>query len=134
MPIASNSHNMPSPDSESRGLLRRLSNGNPDIAAVLLVDGDGQVHASDAADPRLVQVATALVVPLREMLDRAAAELGCGALLDTFVTGEHACFALADVDGNRSVIIIGASASSPGALRSDARLAAESVRAGEALT
>ena len=119
---------------EGRALLRRLSAGNPDISAVLVVDGDGRVHASHSADPRLVQVATALIVPLREILDRAAAELGCGAIVDSFITGEHASFALADVDGNRTVIVVGASTSAPGALRADARFVAESVRAGEALS
>ena len=123
--------NLASTTAQTRGVLWNVANGNPDILAVILVDADGRVHASQAADPSLVQAATALVVPLREMLDRTAAELGCGALVDTFVTGESACFALADVDGSRSVVVIGASASSPGALRSDARFVADGVRAGE---
>jgi predicted regulator of Ras-like GTPase activity (Roadblock/LC7/MglB family) len=112
-------------------LTAQIIRGNPDISAVILVDGDGRVHASHAADPRLVQVATAMVVPLREMLDRAAAELGCGSVVDTFVTGEHACFALADVDGSRSVVVVGSATAPPGALRSDARFVAQGVRVGE---
>ena len=105
-----------------------LARGNPDILGVLIVDADGQVHASETTSPEIVRTAVAVVVPLREMLDRAAAELGCGELSATIVEGREASLALADVDGMRTVVVIGALGAAPGALRADSLWAAECLR------
>lgn len=105
-----------------------LTRGNPDIVGVLVVDGDGKVHASDFTASDLVAAAVAVAVPLRELLDRAAVELGCGELATTLVEGRDATLAVADVDGDRTLVIVGASGAAPGALRADALWAAESLR------
>jgi predicted regulator of Ras-like GTPase activity (Roadblock/LC7/MglB family) len=111
-------------------LVRQLSQGNPEVTAALVVDGDGRVQASESASPEVVKAAVAVLVPLRDFLDRAAAELGCGALRGSLVEGEEASFALADVDGARTAIVIGAPASAPGPLRADVLWLAEALRAG----
>ena len=105
-----------------------LARGNPDILGVLVVDADGHVHASETTSPDIVRTAVAVVVPLREMLDRAATELGCGELRATILEGQDASFAIADVDGLRSVVVIGALGAAPGALRADSLWAAECLR------
>lgn len=102
--------------------------GNPDILGVLVVDGDGQVHASETTSPDVVRSAVAVAVPLRELLDRAAAELGCGEMNATVLEGKDASLAIADIDGFRSVIVIGASGAASGALRADSLWAAECLR------
>jgi len=105
-----------------------LAQGNPDILGVLVVDGDGHVHASETTSPEIVRSAVAVAVPLRELLDRAATELGCGEMSATVVEGRDASLAIADVDGFRSVIVIGASGAASGALRADSLWAAECLR------
>lgn len=114
------------------GLMRTLIRGNPDVVGVMVVDADGRVHAGEAAQSSLLASATAVAVPLRELLDRTATELGCGELAATVVEGSHASFAMADVDGFRSVIVLGANGAAPGALRADAIWAADAVRRGAA--
>lgn len=109
-------------------LAQTVSRGNPDVLGVLVVDGDGQVHASESASPEVVRAAVAVAVPLRELLDRAATELGCGELSATVVEGREASIAIADVDGFRSVLVIGANGAAPGALRADSLWIAESLR------
>jgi predicted regulator of Ras-like GTPase activity (Roadblock/LC7/MglB family) len=94
----------------------------------LVVDGDGHVEASESTAPELVTSAVAVTVPLRDLLDRAATELGCGELSATLVEGRDASLAIADVDGFRSVVVIGASGAAPGALRADSLWAAECLR------
>jgi len=89
------------------------------VVAALVVDGSGTVAANVGASPELVRAAVAMVVPLRDLLDRAAAELGCGTLKSTLVEGSDASFALADVDGETVAIVVGQSDASPGALRAD---------------
>ena len=109
-------------------LAQTLSRGNPDILGVLVVDADGHVHASETTSPELVRSAVALTVPLRELLDRTASELGCGEMSATVLEGRDASLAIADVDGFRSVVVIGASGAAPGALRADSLWIAESLR------
>ncbi len=109
-------------------LAQMVVRGNPDVVGVLVVDGDGRVHASEAASPDLVQAALALTVPLRELLDRAAAELGCGEMRATLIEGRTASLALADVDGFRTVIVIGAIGAAGGALRADSLWVADRIR------
>ena len=100
-------------------LARTIARGNPDVLGVLVVDGDGHVDASESTSASLVTSAVAVAVPLREFLDRAASELGCGELQATVVEGRDASLAIADVDGFRSVVVIGANGAAPGALRAD---------------
>lgn len=110
-------------------LVRGLSRANPDVSAAIVVDADGRVHASDSASSELVASAVAFAVPLRELLDRSVAELGGGALMHSLIEGSDGTFALADIDGFRTVVLIGAPGSAPGSLRSDARWLAEQLRA-----
>jgi predicted regulator of Ras-like GTPase activity (Roadblock/LC7/MglB family) len=113
-------------------LASMVARGNPDILAVLVIDGDGKVHATESASPQVVAAAVAMAIPLRDLLDRATAELGCGELSSTIVEGRDASFAIADVDGFRSVIVVGAGGASPGALRADTLWVAARVRDGGA--
>ncbi|WP_437758614.1 hypothetical protein [Sorangium sp. So ce1389] len=109
-------------------LVSTLARGNPEVTAAMVVDGQGRVQASETLAPEVVRAAVAMVVPLREFLDRAAAELGCGALRGTLVEGTEATFALADVDGDRTAVVVGASGASPGALRADSIWLADELR------
>jgi predicted regulator of Ras-like GTPase activity (Roadblock/LC7/MglB family) len=109
-------------------LVARVSKGNPEVTGALLVDSGGRVVVSDGLGTQLATAAVALVMPLRDFLDRAAAELGCGALSAALIEGDAACFALADVDGDRTAIVLGRPGCSPGALRADALWLAEQVR------
>lgn len=111
-------------------LFESVSRGNPDVVGVLVVDGDGNVHASEATSADVVRAAVAMTVPLRDLLDRASAELGCGELASTLVEGKDASFAIADVDGFRSVVVIGASGASLGSLRADSVWMASRLREG----
>lgn len=113
-------------------LAQTLARGNPDILGVLVVDADGRVHASETTSPEVVRSAVAVAVPLRELLDRASSELGCGEMSATILEGRDASLAIADVDGFRSVIVIGANGAAPGALRADSLWVAEQMRRQEA--
>ena len=114
----------------SNRLALMVARGNPDVLAVLVVDGDGKVHATESTSPELVRTAAAMAVPLRDLLDRTTAELGCGELSSTIVEGRDASFAIADVDGFRSVVVVGSSGASPGALRADSLWIAARIREG----
>jgi predicted regulator of Ras-like GTPase activity (Roadblock/LC7/MglB family) len=113
-------------------LMNELTKGNPDVSGALLVDGAGRVRVSPRLDPELATAATALAVPLRDLLDRTAAELGCGAVASTLIEGERGSLAFADVDGERMVVVIGARGAAVGALRGEAVWLAERLRASEA--
>ena len=109
-----------------------IARGNPDVLAVLVVDGDGKVHATESTSPEVVRTAAAMAVPLRDLLDRTTAELGCGELSSTVVEGRDASFAIADVDGFRSVVVVGSGGASPGSLRADSMWIAARLRDGAA--
>lgn len=109
-----------------------VARGNPDVLAVLVVDGDGKVHATESTAPDLVKTAAAMAIPLRDMLDRTSAELGCGELSATVVEGRDASFAIADIDGFRSVVVVGSGGAAPGALRADSMWIAARLREGAA--
>lgn len=113
-------------------LAASVARGNPEVTGALLVDAGGQVLACEGLGAQLATAAVALVVPLRDFLDRVAAELGCGALASTVVEGTTAGFAIADVDGDRSAIVLGRPGCSPGSLRADALWLAEQLRFGAA--
>lgn len=108
-------------------LTNTLTRGNPDVVGAIVVDADGKVRAEDVS-PELLQAAVAIAVPLRELLDRASAELGCGEMVTTIVEGRAASLAIADVDGFRTVVVIGVSGAAVGALRADAKWLAQSLR------
>lgn len=112
--------------------VRQLARGNPEITGAMLVEASGAVAASEGLGEQLATAAVALVLPLREFLDRAAAELGCGALACSIVEGSAASFALADIDGSRTAIVLGRPGCSPGALRADALWLADQLRMAEA--
>ena len=109
-------------------LAQTLARGNADVLGILVVDGDGRVHASETMSPEIVRSAAAMVVPLRELLDRASSELGCGELSAAVLEGRDASLAIADVDGFQSVVVIGAAGSAPGALRADSLWLADRIR------
>lgn len=111
-------------------LAQMLTRGNPDVAGVLVIDGDGRVHASDTSSEELLKTALAIVVPLRELVDRAATELGCGDMSTTLIEGTQASMAISDVDGYRSVVVVGTRGAALGALRADAIWVAEHLRKG----
>jgi predicted regulator of Ras-like GTPase activity (Roadblock/LC7/MglB family) len=93
---------------------------NPDLHALLLIDAEGSVRAAAGAQDDLVTSATAFVRPIRELMDRSTAQLGCGALRATLIEGAKGSIALADVDGERTLLAIGVAGSAPGSLRADA--------------
>ncbi len=105
--------------------LRSISLDNPSIVATLVVDGAGSIRHAEGTSPELARAAIALLTPLRDLLERAAAELGCGALRTAFLEGETASFALADVDGSTSALVVGCAGAKAGALRADALRVAE---------
>ena len=109
-------------------LCQALARGNPDVLGLLVVDSDGHVHASDSTTEDIVRAAVAITVPLRELLDRASTELGCGEMCATVLEGRDASLAIADVDGFRSVVVIGATGAAAGALRADSLWVAERLR------
>ncbi|MBS2012931.1 MAG: roadblock/LC7 domain-containing protein [Deltaproteobacteria bacterium] len=109
-------------------LTQTLTRGNPDVLGLLVVDSDGQVHASESVSDDIVRAAVAITVPLRDLLDRAATELGCGELRATVVEGRDACLAIADVDGFRTVVVIGSTTAAAGSLRADSLWVAERLR------
>ncbi|NOU26996.1 MAG: roadblock/LC7 domain-containing protein [Polyangiaceae bacterium] len=109
-------------------LAQTIARGNPDVLGVLVVDGDGHVHASESTAPEIVRSAVAVAIPLRELLDRASSELGCGEMSATVLEGRDASLAIADVDGYRSVVVIGANGAAPGGLRADSLWIADRLR------
>ncbi len=110
---------------------REVADQNPEVTAALLVDDRGQVVESAHTDERMVGAATAFLTPLREFLDRVTSELGAGEFQASLIEGQHLSFALADVDGRRSVVVVGKQGSAPGSLRSDSLWLADLAR-GEA--
>lgn len=101
--------------------LGEVSKNNPEVVAAMCVDPSGSVKVSEAVAPEIARAATALAVPARDLLERVAAELGCGALKMVLIEGELATIAFVDVDGSSMGVLVGATGASPGALRSDAR-------------
>lgn len=104
---------------------------NPELTAVFKMDDRGGVQRSAQADEGIVTAATALMTPLREFLDRVTAELGCGELTACVVEGEHASFAIADVDGVDAVVMVGKKGCAIGSLRADALWLAQQERAAQ---
>jgi predicted regulator of Ras-like GTPase activity (Roadblock/LC7/MglB family) len=113
-------------------LMSTVGRNNAEAVAALLVDGAGRVQKSETTAPEVARAAIALATPLRELLDRTAAELGCGALRVALVEGTDASLAFADVDGDITAVLVGAAGAAPGALRADALWLADQVRAGGA--
>jgi len=99
---------------------RELRRNNHEVIGAFVIDGDGHAFIADAVTADLTAAVVALVVPARELLDRVAAELGCGAVRSFFLEGDRASIAFADVDGASTAVVLGQTAAAPGALRADA--------------
>lgn len=113
--------------------LATLQANNPDVAAYVVFDGSGNVEASGSFDEHLEQAAVAMLTPLRDLLDRSGAELGCGEVRTCVLEGTEGSIALADVDGVRAVAVLGARGAAMGSLVADARwLAGELARGARA--
>jgi len=108
--------------------LAEVARGNGEVSGVFVVDDAGGVSGSEGATEEAVAAAVAMVVPLRALLDRAAAELGAGQLSVVTIEGDLGTLALADVDGARTVVVLGAAGAAPGSLRADASFVAERLR------
>jgi predicted regulator of Ras-like GTPase activity (Roadblock/LC7/MglB family) len=108
------------PTSGPGDIARELRRNNAEVIGAFVIDGDGRVLAADAVTPDVSAAAVALVVPARELLDRVAAELGCGAVRTFFLEGDRASIAFADVDGSSTAVVLGQTSAAPGALRADA--------------
>ena len=113
-----------------QSLVRDVVSGNPDVLAAFVFDHRGRVDASSGASEAMIEAAVALCVPLRDMLDRAAASLGCGDMKSTLVLGSKASLGVSDIDGLRAVAVMGAEKAPSGALLQDARWLAERLREG----
>jgi predicted regulator of Ras-like GTPase activity (Roadblock/LC7/MglB family) len=107
-------------DPKLEDLLQSLTQNNPDLVAVMVVDPSGRVNASQAVAPEVGRAAVALAVPARDLLDRVSAELGCGTLRSVLLEGDLATLAFADIDGASTAVLVGATGAAPGALRADA--------------
>ncbi len=99
---------------------RDLRRNNPEVIGAFVIDGEGRLVLADAVTAEVTAAAVALVVPARELLDRVAAELGCGAVQSFFLEGDQASIAFADVDGSSTAVVLGQTGAAPGALRADA--------------
>ncbi|MEM9693682.1 MAG: roadblock/LC7 domain-containing protein [Myxococcota bacterium] len=111
-------------------LLQRIQSNNPFVTAIAVVDQDGSVEAGQM-EGSWIAAATALLVPLRELLDRTGTELGCGPFTSTLFEGGDASLALADVDGASSVLVLGSTHAPGGALLEDARWVASQLQSEE---
>lgn len=118
--MSSNSSSRALPTDPSAQLARELRRNNAEVISAFVVDGAGSIRGADAASPDITAAAVALVVPARELLDRVASELGCGAIRSFFLEGDRASIAFADVDGSSTAIVVGQTSAAPGALRADA--------------
>ncbi len=118
---------MSSPDPIAR-VLAEIISGNGEVSGAFVVDDDGVVSGSEGANEEALAAAVAMVVPLRALLDRASAELGAGQFTVTTLEGDRGVLAIADVDGARTVVVLGAAGAAPGALRADACFVADRLR------
>ncbi|MCA9620881.1 MAG: hypothetical protein KC731_17780 [Myxococcales bacterium] len=108
-----------------------VQSGNPDVTSVFVFDASGRVTASSRHDD-LLEVATAMMVPLRDLLEHTAAAVGCGAMRATLLVGTEASLAIADIDGERAVGVVGRRGAPPGSLMSDALWLADALATSEA--
>ncbi len=111
-------------------LMSVVGRNNAEAVAAILIDGSGRAVKTEGTAPEVARAAVALAVPLRELLDRAAAELGCGALRAALVEGTDASMVFADVDGSATAVLVGSAGATAGALRSDALWLADQLRQG----
>jgi predicted regulator of Ras-like GTPase activity (Roadblock/LC7/MglB family) len=109
-------------------LVLQITQGNAEVLGALVVDSNGTVLASNGVGVQMTTAAVAMVVPMRDFLERAVAELGCGALTASLIEGSSASLAVADVDGERTAIVVAKAGCSPGSLRADSLWLATAVR------
>lgn len=112
------------------GLVREVTGGNPSVLGAFIFDVDGHVEASSGTADDLVTAAVALCVPLRDMLERTSASLGCGEMRSTLLQGSKASLAVTDVDGVQAVAVMGVEGAPAGALLSDSAWIARRLRDG----
>lgn len=111
-------------------LVREVAGGNPGVMGALVFDDEGRVEASAGTDEGMVEAAVAMFVPMREMLERAAASLGCGEMRTTLLQGSKATLAVSDVDGIQAVALMGVEGAAPGPLLQDSAWLARQLREG----
>ncbi len=111
-------------------LVREVVGGNPGVMGALVFDDEGRVEASVGTDDGMVEAAVAMCVPLREMLERATASLGCGEMRSTLVQGSKATLAVSDIDGIQAVAVMGVEGAAPGPLLQDSVWLARRLRDG----
>lgn len=116
--------------SDINGLVRELVGGNPDVMGAFVFDADGRVEASSGAPEELLGAAVALFVPMRDLLERTAASLGCGEMQSALVLGATASIGVSDVDGVRAVAVLGAEGAPTGSLLQESQWLARRLREG----
>ena len=112
------------------GLVREVVGGNPGVMAALVFDDEGRVEASAGTSDEMVSAAVAIFVPMRELLERTAASLGCGEMRSTLLQGSKATLAVTDIDGVQAVAVMGTEAAAPGPLLEDSAWLARRLREG----
>lgn len=112
-----------------QAIFDQLLGSRDDVLGAVVVADSGQATTTRGVNG-MAAAATALVAPLRDMLERATAELGGGRFQCTLVESDTSKLALADIDGLRTVVLVGSADVAPGLLRHDALSFAEALRLG----
>lgn len=112
-----------------QSIFDQLLGSRDDVLGAVVVADSGQSVTTRGVNG-MAAAATALVAPLRDMLERATAELGGGQFQCTLVESDTGKLALADIDGSRTVVLVGSADVAPGLLRHDALSLAEALRQG----
>ncbi len=112
-----------------QSIFDQLLGSRDDVLGAVVVADSGQSVTTRGVNG-MAAAATALVAPLRDMLERTTAELGGGQFQCTLVESDTGKLALADIDGLRTVVLVGSADVAPGLLRHDALSLAEALRQG----
>jgi predicted regulator of Ras-like GTPase activity (Roadblock/LC7/MglB family) len=110
-----------------QSIFDRVIGVRDEIQGAIVVSQDGTALCTRGSQG-LATAATALVVPLRDVLERAAAELGGGRLVATMIEAETGRFCIADIDGVATVVVVAGADSSPGLVRHEALTLATALR------
>jgi predicted regulator of Ras-like GTPase activity (Roadblock/LC7/MglB family) len=109
-------------------LVKRICRANPAAPVAFVVDSKGNVHCPDGLHASALRAAMGLALPLRELAERTAADMGCGAFQHMLLSGSAGTLAMADVDGDRTAVVLAPAEAAAGALRADAIWLARSLR------
>jgi predicted regulator of Ras-like GTPase activity (Roadblock/LC7/MglB family) len=112
-----------------QAIFDRVIGPRDDIQGAIVVAEDGSAICTRGSQG-LAAAATALVVPLRDVLERTVAELGGGRLGLAMIEAETGRFCIADVDGNATVVVVAGADTAPGLVRHEALTLAAALRAG----